>query len=162
MQVIALAAIVSCGYQPLLGTVPGGDSKVHVPLVENKTPYLGLAGSLTSAIRLRLAGSGIPVTSYSRNAATLAVTINRVEGKPGMLGTKEDKLIPVDSIWRIQATARLIDSGKVLIAGPFQFEVAGRAFSGDNVQAEESLGHHRRQSLLDDLADEIARHLFEK
>ncbi len=79
-----------------------------------------------------------------------------------MLGVKADKLYPVDTIWRIRATARLIDSESKLIAGPFHFDVTGRAYSGDTVLAEEALGHRRRQTLMDRLADDIAQHLFER
>jgi hypothetical protein len=159
MFVIVYASLTSCGYKPVVGHVAGG--QVCVAIVENKTPYPGLSHSLTSALRHRLSTSGIRVVRGGNRVAGLRVTILAVEGRPGMLGTREGHLIPLDSIWRIRADARLTGPDGLEIAGSDQFQVVGRSYSGGNPQAEESLGDRRRLSLVDDLADAVVAYLFE-
>ncbi|MCP4600627.1 MAG: hypothetical protein GY847_08870 [Proteobacteria bacterium] len=159
MVILLLPA--ACGYTPILGTVSGGGSDIHVPLACNETAYPSLRGPLTEALRKRAARSGIEVVNRKKGVPSLEVTILRVQGEPGMLTTKDNRLIPVDSIWCISAEARLVVSNSGMPKELETFEVCGRAYSGGTVLAEESLGHRRRKALMDDLADAVVRHFFE-
>ena len=160
--VIVFLWCVSCGYRPVTGTVPGGGKTIYVPLVGNKTPYPSLAGPLTSVLRHRLAVSGVEVVNKSAGTARLQVKILGVQGDPGMLGTQGDQLVPVDTVWRIEAEARVIGSDGEDLKGPTLFDVQGRAFAqGGSALGEESLGQRERTDLLDDLADAIVSKLFE-
>jgi hypothetical protein len=157
-----VACFVSCGYRPVAGVIPGGGKSVYVPLVENKTSYPSLAGPMTSVLRHRLAVSGVDVVSKGAGAVRLQVTILQVDGDPGMLGTQGDHLVPVDTIWRIEAEARVIGLDGKNLKGPTQFDVQGRSFAqGGSPLGEESLGQRERTSLLDELADAIVSKLFE-
>ncbi len=164
-RVLSLIAFVivttSCGYRSVRGTAPGDAGAIHVPLVRNETAFAGLAGPLTSAMRKRLARSGVEVVGSGAGAPRLAITIVEVHGKPGMLTTRDDRLTPVDTIWNITARARIVRADGAELVESQHFEVQGRAYSGGTVLAEESLGHRRRQALLDDLSDAIARSFFE-
>ncbi|MCP4674966.1 MAG: hypothetical protein GY854_05565 [Deltaproteobacteria bacterium] len=143
------------------GTVPGGGDKIHVPVAGNNTSYPGLAGPLSAAVRKRLARSGVEVVGSGKGAPRLEITIVEARGETGMLTTRDDRLTPVDTIWHIIVEARITRLGDDEAQAPEQFEAQGRAYSGGTVLAEESLGHRRRQALLDDLADAIATYFFE-
>lgn len=168
--IAVLVLLVSCGYRPQSSTVPGGGSAVHVPTAKNKTSYPDLSGPLTSAVRRRLSRDGLLVVGKGHGAAQLQITILEVRTRPGMLGTEgnrlegnrleRNRLIPIDTIWRIQTEAELTEPGGAQIASGEQFMVEGRAFSPSGALSEESLGHRRRQALLDDLADAISKRLF--
>jgi hypothetical protein len=159
---VVVVCCFSCGYRPVTGVVPGGGKAIYVPVVENKTPYPSLAGPMTSVLRQRLAVSGVEVVSKGAGAVRLRVTILQVQGDPGMLGTRGDQLVPVDTIWRIEAEARVIGLDGKNLRGPIRFDVQGRAFAqGGSALGEESLGQRERTNLLDDLADAIVSKLFE-
>jgi hypothetical protein len=79
-----------------------------------------------------------------------------------MLGTEGDQLVPVDTLWRIKAEARVIGVDGTNLKGPSQFEVKGRSFAeGGSPLGQEALGQRERTDLLDDLADAIVSKLFE-
>ncbi len=151
----------ACGYRAVRGTVPGGGDAIHVPVAGNSTAYPGLAGPLSAAVRKRLARSGVKVVGSKKGAPRLEITITDARGVPGMLTTRDDRLTPVDTVWNITVEAKITRLGDDDLAPLEQFEAQGRAYSGGTVLAEESLGHRRRQVLLDDLADDIARFFFE-
>ncbi len=151
----------SCGYRSVRGAAPGDTGAIHVPLVRNEAAFAGLAGPLTSAMRKRLARSGVEVVGSGEGVPRLEITIVEVHGDPGMLTTRDDRLTPVDTIWNITARARIVRADGAELVEARHFDVQGRAYSGGTVLAEESLGHRRRQALLDDLSDVIARSFFE-
>jgi hypothetical protein len=153
--------VLACGYKPIASTVPGGGKSIHVPLVKNRTPYADLVAPLTAAIRHRLARGGIRVVSGNKGAPRLHVTIVGVEGKPGMLGVENDRLVPLDTIWSIRVETTIRSTNGTMLAEPEVLLAHGRAFSGDSPTSEEALGKRRRQALLEDLAEYIARYLFE-
>lgn len=167
MRIILLSVWIlfcaSCGYRPVTAAVPGDGRAVFVPLVENKTPYASLSAPMTSVLRQRLAASGVEVVLKGAGAARLLVVILQVDGAPGMLGTQGDHLVPVDTLWRMVAEARVVEASGKAIVGPTRFEVEGRSFAqGGSPLAEESLGQRARTDLLDELADAIVSQLFEK
>ena len=159
---LTLLAIVSCGYRPVRGQVPGGGGEVCVPPVENRTSYPGLTAQLTYSLRKRLARSGIDVKMKGEGAPNLKVTIAEVEGGPGMVQAENGGLVPLERIWKIKAEAKLVRPGGKEIFGAESFEVSARSYTGDNPLAEESLGQRGLLALLDELSDEIAVRIFER
>jgi hypothetical protein len=166
MRMVFFAALVGCcvccGYRSVKGAVPGGDRSIRVPLVQNKTAYPSLSAPMTSVLRYRIAESGIEVVNKGKGVVRLQVTILQVHGKPGMLGTEGRRLVPVDTLWRIQAEARIVDADGENLKGPAEFDVQGRSFAqGGSPLGQEALSQRERTDLLDDLADAIVSKLFE-
>jgi outer membrane lipopolysaccharide assembly protein LptE/RlpB len=160
---LTLVAVLSgCGYRPVIGALPPGVDSVHVPPVANATARAGLAAPLTSALRKRLARSGIEVTRKGAAHARLEVEILEVGSEPGMVSTEDGRLVPEDAIWSVRAVARLVDPGGRPLAEPVWISRRGRASTGGSVHAEQALGHRRRLQLLDELADGIVAELFER
>ena len=153
--------VLACGYKPIASTVPGGGKSIHVPLVKNQTSYADLAAPLTTAIRHRLARSGIRVVSGNKGAPRLLVTIVSVQGEPGMLGVRNNRLVPLDTMWSIRVEATIRSANGTTLTEPEVLLAHGRAFSGDSAMSEEALGKRRRQVLLEDLAEYVAQYLFE-
>ena len=149
-----------CGYRPLKGSVPGGGRDIHVPLVKNRTPYPGLVAPLTSAIRRQSAASGLHVVRTRQDVPRIEATIVAVAQRPGMLRAEAGHLLPVDTIWSISVEATLVDANGQIAVGPELIEIKGRAYSGTTVQSEESMGQHRREALMDDVADAIVTFMF--
>jgi hypothetical protein len=158
---LALAAI-GCGYRPIVARVPGGGDRIAVGVVENQTSYAGLAGPLTTAIRKALARGGLELASANDRVPALEVVIVAVDGGPGMLGTTNDRLVPVDIVWRVSARARVVDPEGQARAGPVSLAVEGRSLEGGGVAAEAALGAREREELMDELAREIVRALLEE
>ena len=152
--------VISCGYRPVRGTVPGGSDEIHVPSVINKTPHPALAGPLTASVRRQLAKDGLHVVDKGHSAARLHITIYHIESKPGMLTARDDQLIPLDSVWRIRIEAHITDPKGALIAGPEKLSVEGRAVAAGNPLFQESQGNRRLTTLLDELARAISRQMF--
>jgi hypothetical protein len=164
LRLALLAAIgaAACGYRPLTARVPGGGERICVPQVENRTSYGGLAGSLTVALRRELARAGLEVVGAGEGAPELRVAITAVRGGPGMLGVEQERLAPVDIAWEIAAEARVADRVGEDLTRPELLTVDGRSLAGDGVTAEQTLGDRRRLELVDRLAREIVRALFEE
>lgn len=158
----ACVLAAGCGYRPVLGTLPDGRRTVRVPTVRNHTAYPGVTAPLTSALRRRLALSGLTVVNGGSETPRLEVEIVEVHTEPGTIVVESDTLRPVEAIWRIRATARL--SGLRDGASPLETEqeVEGRSLTGANALAEERLGERRREDLLANLADAIVAELFER
>ncbi|MCP4200089.1 MAG: hypothetical protein GY762_23350 [Proteobacteria bacterium] len=160
--VAAIMCFVSCGYRPVKGVVPGGGKSIRVPLVQNKTAYPSLSAPMTSVLRYRMAESGVAVVNKGEGVVRLQVTILQVHGEPGMLGTEGERLVPVDTLWRIQAEARIVDAAGENLKGPAKFDVSGRSFAqGGSPLGQEVLSQRERTELLDDLADAIVAKFFE-
>jgi outer membrane lipopolysaccharide assembly protein LptE/RlpB len=166
MRIFFIIAVIvccaSCGYRPVTGVVPGGGKSIRVPLVKNKTAYPSLSAPMTSVLRYRLAASGVEVVNTGKGVVRLQVIILQVQGEPGMLGTEGERLVPVDTLWRIKAEARVVDAGGKNLKGPAKFDVQGRSFAqGGSPLGQEALSQRERTELLDDLADAIVSKLFE-
>jgi hypothetical protein len=160
---LAVAVLAcACGYAPLIGRVPGGGDRVSIPVAQNRTPYDGLAGPLTSALRQKLAVSGVEVEPTGGSAPALEVRILRVELSPGMLGVSGGRLVPLESVSRIEAEASLVRSDGAVLEGPVQVSAEGRSLAGGNVSAEESLAARGRLYLMDDLANAVVAAIFEE
>lgn len=162
---LALAAaigVAGCGYHPLAARVPGGGERICVPQVANRTSYGNIAGPLTVALRREAARVGLEVVGSGEGAPELRVAITSVRGGPGMLGVERDRLAPVDIAWEISAEARVVDRDGEDRARPALLTVDGRSLAGDGVAAEQALGDRRRAELIDRLAREIVRVVFEE
>ena len=150
----------SCGYRPLDANLPGGGRDIHVPTVKNQTPFPGLGAPLTSAIRRKSAASGLNVVNSGHGAPRIQATIVAAKQRPGMLRAEAGHLVPVDAIWSISVEATLVKADGETAVGPQLFEIKGRAYSGTTAQSEESLGHHRKEALLEEVADAIVDFMF--
>jgi len=154
-----LLSIISCGYRPVHGEVPGGGNKISVSLASNETAWPGLAVPLTSAVRKKLAQIGLNIVRENKSAPKLKITVLKVSSKPGMLREANGRLIPLDNIQEIQARALIQDlSGDIVRTQ--RFLVHGRALSGDNVLSEEVLKKRKAKDLIDKLAVQIVQTLF--
>jgi len=158
---LPLALLVSsCGYQPLIARVPGGGTAISVPLVENRTAHADLAAPLTSALRRRLAGEGLDVRSAGGPVPALEVEIKSVNGMAGLVEQRGERLLPLESVWRIEVEARVAAPDGTLIAGPERVAAEGRAIAGGDALAEQALGARRRAELLDELGARIVEALL--
>lgn len=144
----------------MMGHVPGGGDRVSIPVASNRTPYDGLAGPLTAALRSKLALLGVEVVSAGGSAPSLEVRILRVDLSPGMLGVSDGRLVPFENISRVEAEARLVRSDGAVLAGPATVSVEGRNLTGGSVGAEEALASRGRLYLMDALADVVAGAIF--
>ena len=151
----SLLFAVSCGYRSVGATTGEGGKRIAVPIARNQTAMKGLAGPLTSSLRIKLAKTGLEVTQSNRGAPRLEVDIILVESEPGMLTVNGSHLDAVDSIRSIHARATLVGYDGEILEGPHQFEVQGRAYAGGNPVSDEALGSRKLRALLDDLAAEI-------
>jgi len=151
---------LSCGYRPLVGTVPGGGRDVVIPTAENNTAYVELSGPLTAALRRSSARYGLTVAASDSNAARLRAVVVAVNGEPGMLKVEGKSLVPLDKVWRIDVDAELFGADGAVLVPKKRFSAEGRAFLVSTPDAEEALGQERRAALVDEIADAIVSFVF--
>ena len=166
LKICGLAGLVTCwfsacGYSFVGRSAAEGKQAVTIPIAKNETAFAGLTGPLTEALRQRAAMSGLNVLDRDPKAPRLEVTIVKIASEPGVLVAKEKRLLPVDAVWHIEATAQLVAAGGQLLRGPYTYSADGRSYAGGSILEEEALASRQRISLLDDLAASIVSELVE-
>lgn len=161
-RVIEIAVIIiislhwsGCGYRLLLAS---GEAPVElaVPMVQNRSPFQGMAAPLTGALRTRLKSYGVDVTSSTSNAARLTVVIVDVSSSAGMLGAQGGRLVPIDVEWKIEADISITDPSGDEVLSSRTIGVTGRAVASGGMMGEEAAGEMARSQLLDALAKKIS------
>jgi hypothetical protein len=160
LSTIAAFLLLSCGYKPLNGTQPNGMIAVVIPTVQDRTAYAGSATPLTSALRRKTAEFGLDVESSGASAARLIVAIVNINNQAGQLKVDDRRLLPMDTIWRIEVEARLEDAAGNIIIPEQSFVASGRALVQGSPDLEEARAKDRRTALFDDLAEMIVSYMF--
>lgn len=154
--------IISCGYVPLANPDANAGRTWTIPIVENRTAQTGLSGPLTDALRQQAAMRGLTIVSENTHAVRLEVVILSVSVAPGALTAERGALAPLDSIWRIDAEARLEGGLGRVEDGPHAFHVHGRSYRGGGMLEEDTLAERRRSVLIEDLAANIVEFFLRK
>ena len=156
--VVGCALVTSCGYRPLVAEFPEGNGAVVIPTAGNHTPYAGLAGPLTDALRTRAKISGIRVAA--KGAPKLIVTIASVTSRAGSIGVDGNRLYPIDKVQTIKVVAFVEGSNGRVLVSEESFEAHGRSPAGDSVRTEAAMEASRRGGILDEIAEMIVSYMF--
>jgi hypothetical protein len=138
-----------CGYRSASTPLPAGYRSVSVPAVENRTAHAGLAAELTVSLRRQLARRGAVVVPEGEGAPRLLCAVIEADGEAGTLGAEQGKLVPVDTLWRIDLEGELVRADGRSLAGPIRVSASGRSIYGQSAAEAEALGRRERSSLVD-------------
>ncbi|MFO8072213.1 MAG: LPS assembly lipoprotein LptE [Polyangia bacterium] len=138
-----------CGYRPASTPLPAGYRSVSVPAVENRSAHAGLSAELTASLRRQLARRGAVVVPEGEGAPRLLCAVIGAAGEAGTLGAERNRLVPVDTLWRIELEGELVRADGLSLAGPIRVSASGRSIYGRSAAEAEALGRRERSNLLD-------------